>query len=172
MVIKLDFWGSSYIEKGIFGFPSTAVDHFELLRISPISSAQQYVIDFSAATMVILLFIDDASVVTSSSEMSYFSPAPSTANLVFSSSVIATTPGFFVRFLINVDLKQNVSNISFVKQLEERILDAYRIGSASGAQNSSVRVSDYDANEQRRLFFLFFISVLVSSKRHVIKTFS
>ena len=122
--------------------------------------------------MVILLFIDDASVVTSSSEMSYFSPAPSTANLVFSSSVIATTPGFFVRFLINVDLKQNVSNISFVKQLEERILDAYRIGSASGAQNSSVRVSDYDANEQRRLFFLFFISVLVSSKRHIIKTFS
>lgn len=98
--------------------------------------------------MVILLFVDDPSVVTSSSKMSYFPPKSSTAKLVFSSSVIATTPGFFVRFLINVDLNQNVGNISFVKQLEKRILEAYRNGSGSGAQNFSVHVSEYDANEQ------------------------
>ena len=121
--------------------------------------------------MVILLFVDDLSVVSSSSEMSYFPPKPSTAKLVFSSSVLATTPGFYVRFLINVDLNQNVGNVSFVKQLEKRILEAYRIGSGSGVQNFSVRVSEYDANEQRRLFFIFFISFLLSSKGHVMKMF-
>ena len=100
---------------------------------------------------------------TSTSLASSFSFKPSTPELVFSSSVIAIPTGFFVRFVIRVDLNQSVSNASFVEQLQKGILEAYENGSADIAlANVSVDVSEYKANYNYIVFIypVLFLSIM------------